>query len=325
MLFAGLLAAGCAALRPGFLQAPATASATAPGAPQRTEVAPLTVIAPTATCTATEAPTSTPTANLSPTATATMTPTPPPTLTPTPTLPAPTPDGQLRTACVPILMYHYVSEPPADADAIRRDLSVSPREFDAQLAYLQAEGYTSISLEDLVRNLTIGRPLPPKPIVFTFDDGYADNYDNALPLLEQHGFRGTFFVITGLLDERRGGYLTWEQAAEMQARGMEIEAHSAWHPDLRILGDEQLQAEALGARQAIEAHLQQPVRFFCYPSGRYDGRTLAALRSAQYWAAVTTEAGALHASNGLLALSRIRIHGGNDLEQLKALLRYYTE
>jgi len=220
-------------------------------------------------------------------------------------------------------MYHYVSEPPAGADAVRRDLSVSPVQFEEQLFYLQRAGYTSITLEDLLLHLTTGHPLPPKPIILTFDDGYADNYTYAFPLLRQYGFCGTFFVITGYLDEGRAGYLTWQQAAEMQAKGMDIQAHSVSHPDLRTLTGESLRAQIWGASQAIVEHLHRPARFFCYPSGHYNADTIAALKAAGYWGAVTTQAGVNHDSARPFELSRVRIHGNTDLAGFEALLSHW--
>ncbi|HOG45588.1 MAG TPA: polysaccharide deacetylase family protein [Anaerolineae bacterium] len=309
------LLAACALPLPAGVGQQITERATVAAPPQ-----PSATLAPSATpsATATASPLPSPTPTQPPTAT----PVPTPTATPTPLMP--TPDGQARTATVPILMYHYVSDPPAGADAVRRDLSVSPQRFEEQLAYLRDAGYTGITLADLLLYLTTGRPLPAKPVVLTFDDGYADNYANAVPLLQRYGFTGTFFIITGFLDQGAEGYLTWEQAAQMQAEGMDIQAHSMTHPDLRLVGAERLQQEVQGASGAIEAHLGRPARFFCYPSGRYDARTLDALRNAGYWAAVTTAGGAVHATGGLLQLARVRIHGSNDLGEFKGLIAYYT-
>lgn len=309
--------AGCAPAAPGRATATASlqpvVSALVPGP----SVTPSPEPAPTLTPSPSPSPTATPT----PTPTATLTPTP----THTPTPPGPTPDGQARRVRVPILMYHYISEPPPGADAVRRDLSVSPVQFEEHLFHLQQAGYTSITLLDLVLHLANGRPLPPKPVILTFDDGYDDNYVYAFPLLRQYGFRGTFFVITGYLDEGRAGYLTWQQAAEMQAAGMEIEAHSVSHPDLRGLSAEGLRAQVVGASQAISSHLDKPARFFCYPSGRYDARTIAALQAAGYWGAVTTQAGVDHDSGHPFELKRVRIHGNTGLAGLQALLAHYLE
>lgn len=234
-----------------------------------------------------------------------------------------TPDGVTRTVGVPILMYHYVGGLPADADIYRVDLTVSPEQFEAQLAYLQRAGYTGIALEELVRHLATGSPLPPQPIVLTFDDGYVDNYLYAFPLLRQYGFRGTFFVVTGFLDEGRGGYLTWEQARLMHDHGMDIQPHGLAHDDLRSRPEEDLLAELIACRRAVEERLGKSARLFAYASGRYDERVLAAMPGAGYVGAVTTAPGVEHSSDGLLELSRIRIHGADDLEDFAAVLAHY--
>ncbi|MGD2207243.1 MAG: polysaccharide deacetylase family protein, partial [Anaerolineae bacterium] len=190
---------------------------------------------PTATFRPTRTPTTTPTHSRTPTpthtATATHTPTHPPTATPTPL--RPTPDGLHREARVPILMYHYISDPPPGANAYRRDLSVSPEAFDAQLRYLKREGYQTITLNDLALHLTVGKPLPPKPIILTFDDGYTDAYVYAFPLLRRHGFVGTFFLISGPMDANSPEHLSWAEVEEMHAAGMKFEPHSYDHPDMR--------------------------------------------------------------------------------------------
>ncbi len=273
---------------------------------------------PSATPSATA--TATPSATDTPPPTATSTPIPPPTATQEPT---PAPDGQARTVRLPILMYHYISDLPADADAYRTDLSVSPARFEAQLAYLKEQGYTSISLEDLALYLTAGRPLPPKPIILTFDDGYLDNYLYAFPLLRQYGFQGAFFIVTQFVDGGGERYLNWEQARLMQENGMEIEAHGVSHEDLRGQPAAFVEQQIAEARRAIEDHLHKPVRFFCYPYGRYDSRTVAALRAAGYTGAVTTEGGAVHTTAGLFELARVRVHGYYGLDKFVETLDYY--
>ena len=123
-----------------------------------------------------------------------------------------TPDGVERTLHVPILMYHYLSTPPGDADIYRRDLSVAPELFAQQLDRLQSEGFTTISFYDFMQALTTGAPLPEKPVILTFDDGYRDNYENAFPALRDRGMTATFFVVTDFIDEARDEYLTWDMA-----------------------------------------------------------------------------------------------------------------
>lgn len=220
-------------------------------------------------------------------------------------------------------MYHYISVPPPDADAIRRDLSVSPEQFEAQLHYLRNEGYQTITLRDLILHLTTGYPLPTKPIVLTFDDGYRDHYTNAFPLLRKYGYVGTFFVVTQFLDEGYEAYMTWEQVVEMSAAGMDIEAHSHSHREMHNQSLDFVVFEVLRPKEAIEARLHKPVRFFCYPSGKSDEQTVQVLHSANYWGAVTVAQGALHDSDHLFQLKRIRVRGRYTVEDLDEWITFW--
>ena len=232
---------------------------------------------------------------------------PPPTKTPTP-VPLP---GQAE---VPILMYHYVSELPPGADRYRRDLTVTPERFEAQLQYLAQAGYHPISLTDLYLNLREGYPLPPKPIVLTFDDGYRDAYEVAFPLLLKYGFTGTFFVLATPAHFESPEYLTWAQMKEMSDAGMDIQSHGRDHVDLRNRPYDFLVYQTLGVQEAIEYHTGRLPRFFCYPSGKRDANLIAVLKSAEYWAAVTTEWGRTHTRDNLFELPRLRVRGGASLE-----------
>jgi peptidoglycan/xylan/chitin deacetylase (PgdA/CDA1 family) len=234
----------------------------------------------------------------------------------TPTaVPLPTPDGTSRRAVVPVLMYHHVGLADPTADAIRRDLSVSPANFEAQLRYLIARGYQPITLETLVLHLQIGQPLPAKPVILTFDDGFKDQYTNAYPLLEKYGFRGTFFVITRFADEERPEYMSWSEIEFLHAQGMEIGSHSYTHPSLQGKSFDYLVWQMLGSKEAIEARTHQPVRTFSYPSGQYDQLAIDVLRSAGYWTAVTVEAGSMQTTERPFELRRIRVRGSYDLKE----------
>jgi peptidoglycan/xylan/chitin deacetylase (PgdA/CDA1 family) len=211
-------------------------------------------------------------------------------------------------------MYHYISVPPPGSDLYRLDLSVSPTNLDAQMAWLADNGYTTITLQDLLYHLTLGWPLPAKPIVLTFDDGYTDAYWNAFPILQKYGFIGTFFIITDYITYDNPNHATWEQVIEMHNAGMDIQSHTRTHLDLRGLSDKQLLWQLLGSKEAIEARMDKQVRFFCYPAGKYDANAMRALRQFGYWAAVTTEYGATHSVDGLFTLERIRIRGADTLE-----------
>lgn len=278
-------------------------------------------LSPTSSPTATEM--VMPTATTMPTETAapTNTPLPTNTLAPTPTILLPTPDGITRTLSVPILMYHYLSVPPDDADDVRHDLSVTPEMFEQQLRYLKGQGYETISLEELALALQTGYALPDKPIILTFDDGYSGQYENALPLLEEYGFQATFFLITSVIDQGVPAYMSWGQVISLHKRGMEIGAHGYTHADLADRDVDYLTWQVLGSKEAIEERIGEPVRFFCYPSGSYDDLTVHVVASANYWGAVTISFGHEHRSDSMYVLERFRVHGDYTVEDLDKMLR----
>ncbi len=283
---------------------------------------------PTITPTLTGTPTPTPTFTDTPTATATATPRPSatPTLTPVPVTPPTKGSGTARTVEIPILMYHHIAVPPPGSDAIRVDLSVPPDVFDAEMRYLAEHGYHTIHLADVAAHLQTGAPLPPKPIVITFDDGYDDNYLNAFPTLKNYNFTGTFFIITGRADANSPGYMTWPQIEEMGANGMEIGGHSVDHLlDLGKVSRNTQLAEIEPARKAIAAHLPNQLPVFSFPSGSYNATSLAILRELGYIACVTTRQSAWQVAAAPLELRRIRIRGQWSPTDFAAWLAYWTD
>lgn len=219
-----------------------------------------------------------------------------------------------------ILMYHYISVLPADADVYRKDLTVVPEVFDAQLRYLKEQGYESVTLSDIYDALSIGKPLPPKPIVLTFDDGYKDAYTDALPLLQKYGFIGEFFLLATPAHYEAEAYMTWTEIKMMADAGMSMQAHGRDHVDLTNRDYEFLVYQILGAKEAVEAHSERPVRFFCYPSGRYDDSTAAVVESAGYWGAVTTEWGTTLRLDNRFTWPRIRVKGGWSVETFAEII-----
>lgn len=311
LLGMGLLA-GCAASSSG----PSWATQAVTVA---TEAVPVTTLPPTPTAPA--ALTLTPARTITPAASATSAPTATATRLPTVTPTAgPTPDGVSRTLRVPILMYHYLSDPPADADIYRRDLSVAPARFESHLQYLAEAGYQTITLDDLLYALAQGRMLPEKPVILTFDDGYEDNYTNAFPILRQHGAVAHFFIVTDFINQGRTGYLTWPEIEEMAAAGQRFGSHSRDHPDLRAQSVDYLVWQALGSKESIEEHLGYHPRWIAYPSGGYDSQAIAVFESADYWGGLTTQQGATHTLDGIFTLRRVRVRGSHTAQDLAALL-----
>lgn len=215
---------------------------------------------------------------------------------------------------VPVLNYHQINDEAHNA------LTLSVEQFDAQMKYLHDNGYHAISPMDLYLHLTEGKELPDKPVLITFDDGYIDNYKNAVPILEKYGLKGTIFVITDYLN-RFPNYLTWDEAKALNENGvLDVESHTMTHRILDELSDAELHEELVNSKQAIDMHLHKNVRFIAYPCGSYDIRIEKEARDAGYLAAFTVNYG-LGARHGLFDLDRIPIFGGNAHTFLRFKLR----
>ncbi len=201
-------------------------------------------------------------------------------------------------AGVPILGYHKVSE-------TEEAYSVPPGDFERQMAYLADAGYTAVTMAALVSHLTAGTPLPAKPVVITFDDGYADNYLTALPIMARHGMRATVFVVTDFLGERP--YLTWAELKALRAAGTEIGSHTLHHRALPELPAAERLRDLAMSKEGLEWRLDAPVRFLAYPFGSFDAATVAALKATGYRGAVGTMPGLNKPGDDVYALKRINI------------------
>jgi peptidoglycan/xylan/chitin deacetylase (PgdA/CDA1 family) len=229
-------------------------------------------------------------------------------------------DGTYRRVQVPIFMYHYVDELPTDADRIRINLTVSPALFRQHLQFFADNGFTSISLHEMLDALTTGSPLPPKPVILSFDDGHLDHYTNVFPMLKEFNMRGTFFIITGFADSNLPDYMNWQQIREMSDAGMEMEAHSITHSELDGRDYDFLVYEILGSSQTLSANLNKPVEFLSYPVGRYDALTLQIIATTPIRAAVTTQLGSYITTDSLYEIPRLRVNNDTGVSGLQWLL-----
>jgi peptidoglycan/xylan/chitin deacetylase (PgdA/CDA1 family) len=188
---------------------------------------------------------------------------------------------------LPVLMYHSVSDTPT---ASTQALSVRPGMFGAQLCSLRRQGFTGLTFGELAQRRRTGQPFPARPIVLTFDDGYADLIEEALPKLIEHGFPATVFVTTGWLrDAGRhtaasapGRMLSWAQLAELSAAGVEVAAHTHSHPQLDRISTARLHAELGDSKKLLEDRLGRPVRSLAYPYGYSSKRVRTVARECGY-------------------------------------------
>ncbi|MHB0870784.1 MAG: polysaccharide deacetylase family protein [Chloroflexota bacterium] len=217
-----------------------------------------------------------------------------------------------QRALIPILMYHHVR--PIDHKTANRyagELTLPPAEFEQHLRYLQSRGIATVSMDDLVLHLQGRTELPSRSVILSFDDGYADNHQYALPLLKRYGSKATFFIATGFTGQ--GDYMSWSNLMELVAAGMEIGGHTISHVDLARSSAAARERELVEPRRLLEGNLGVAVRVLSYPSGAHNEEVMAAARKAGYVAAVTTQHGAVHDRGKMMALARVRISGYDTL------------
>ena len=215
---------------------------------------------------------------------------------------------------VPILMYHYIRAVSDPDDSMGFRLSVTPSNFAAQMNWLAANGYHPITLEDLNAYLSGGRGLPSRPVILSFDDGYADLYTAALPVLRQHDFTAVAYVVSGFMG--RSGYMSAPQVLEAnRVAGIEIGSHTVDHVNLTTQSADGLRYQVTASKKALEALLGHPVLSFCYPSGRFNSGVVTAVQAAGYRDATTTQFGSPHTLADRYTWGRLRVSGGESLSE----------
>ncbi len=234
-------------------------------------------------------------------------------------IPAMLADGS-RTIRVPSLMYHYVSWLPATDPnmALRRDLTVSPTDFEAMLKYLRDNGYHTITTKELWWSLDQTGGLPPKPVMLTFDDGYADTYSIVMPLLKAYGMTGTFFVTVNLVD--RPGYISRDQVRALADNGLDVESHAMDHVSMMKPLNEQIY-QMCRSRDFLSLWTGTDVRHFAYPSGDYNDLSGTALAACGYLSGYKKSGGSIQSTNAMYLLQRARVHGQSGVAAMLLALQ----
>lgn len=232
-----------------------------------------------------------------------------------------------------ILMYHMISDPRKGAKF--NGLRVSPSQFERQLAWLNDNGWTFITMAQWE---TMGDDLPPKSIALTFDDGFEDNFTHAFPLMKKYGATGTLYLVTDrhdrdwstnkkahhnsgeLMNEPK---LSDEQVQEMvDSKVFELGAHTLTHANLSKLPNDEKLVEIQESKQQLEQQFNTPVSSFAYPFGIYDQKDVVTAKKAGFSSAVTTEVGITRIeANQPLELKRIKISGKDNFLAFKLRLK----
>lgn len=214
-------------------------------------------------------------------------------------------EKQEQVVQIPILMYHaiHVMDPSETASA---NLIVAPDVFESHIKALVDQGYYFLTPEEAYKALT-ENSLPSQKVVWiTFDDGNADFYTQAYPILKKYGVKATNHIITGFVQEGRTSNLTIEQMKEMKENGISFQSHTVNHPDLSTSDHQTQNTELQDSKTFLDQTLNQDTIAIAYPAGRYNQETLQ-LSQNYYQLATTTNEGLASIEDGLLSLDRIRI------------------
>lgn len=216
---------------------------------------------------------------------------------------------------IPILAYHSISDCPHEGTM---RWSVSPDEFDRQMALLRRRGHSPLTVGRYARLLRDGATLPPRPVVVTFDDGFADLVTAALPVLLRHGIVATAFVITDRIGTR--GALSWRQLDELRMSGVEIGAHGMSHRALDCLPLAEIRREVAGSWQALEQRWARQAYPFAYPYGYHSAAVRREVLAAGFGSACAVKNALSHPHDDTYALARVLIQRDTTVTGLNELL-----
>ena len=230
---------------------------------------------------------------------------------------------------VPILLYHSMSD---DVAPKFKPWAVPPSQFAAHMAYLREHDYTPLSVGQFVQIISGNAAvLPARSVVITFDDGLADFYAGAYPVLRELGFPATLYVVAGFVDgesrwlapdgEGNRAMMTWSQVAEICRGGIECGAHSVHHPQLDIIPTNKARDEIFRSKDILEQHLGQAVTTFAYPHGHHSPKVRQLVIDAGYASACAVKDAMSTTDDDVFALSRIVVYPEIGVEQLGSLLK----
>ena len=216
-----------------------------------------------------------------------------------------------------ILMYHNIAKPPRGV--MLRSLYVTPDMFRFQMWYIKKAGYQVVSLDEIADSAqhSPSASEPQKRIALTFDDGFADFYHNAVPILRQYGFTATVYLVSDRIGSintwdahqlnAEKPLMNWQMINELKQNGITFGSHTRTHPFLTELSAHQAEEEIAGSKAALEEQLGCPVNHFCYPSGNYNDNIVELVKNAGYKTATVTAQGYIHPGDDPFTLKRLFI------------------
>lgn len=208
---------------------------------------------------------------------------------------------------VPVVYYHSIQLSGTN------ELMLNPDTFRSHLKWLKYNNYVSLTMDELYNHLKFNTPVPKNSIVLTFDDGYIDNFNNALPILKEYGYDGTVFMISDYLGNEN--FLTNDLLTQCDEGNLFVESHSSTHPELATLTNQQQENELKSSKSNLEAIVKRPVEYIAYPYGSYNTETKLLSEKAGYKLGLSTDSGFATGKSPLYAVPRVYMSDFYSLDE----------
>jgi peptidoglycan/xylan/chitin deacetylase (PgdA/CDA1 family) len=238
---------------------------------------------------------------------------------------------ECRKDRIPVLLYHRLIAREAAVRGVVADDEMIWASYDdsfaEQAAYLKREGYTTLDFDDYLSIRRGEKPLPARPVIITFDDGYESVYKHAFPPLREHGLKATVFVVPEPDQHSReliagvDDFLTEDQAREMASAGIELQSHTLTHAILTELDDEAVTHELEESKRRIRAITDRPVRHLAVPRAAHSRRIERLARAAGYETACCNNKGTANGRTNPMAIPRVVVERDMSLEEFAACMR----
>jgi peptidoglycan/xylan/chitin deacetylase (PgdA/CDA1 family) len=230
-------------------------------------------------------------------------------------------NGNATSSLVPILLYHSVS---TDDGGPLHPYTMAPARFRAHMAWIAEQRRSTMTVSEYAAVLRGEAALPDRPLVVTFDDGYADVFRAAEVMIE-YGIRATLYVTTAPIGETRRGtlagrpMLSWSELRELHDAGVEIGAHSHDHVQLDLLPRRAMTYQITVCKHLLQDRVQVQIGSFAYPHGYHSRRVREAVQAAGYGSACAVKNALSHPSDDPWALGRVMLERDDTVERLRAV------
>ena len=209
---------------------------------------------------------------------------------------------------IPVLMYHKIGDDKDNDAVIREDL------FREQMKFLKDNGYNPLTMDQLYDYVVNGTAVPEKPVVLTFDDGYADTYSIVYPIMKEYGFAATVFINPGDVGTR----LTWDQIREMHKNGITISNHGFQHIEMGQLSEAKQIENITKAQEALAKEVGiKDNHWFCYPYGDKNEFTDAATKKAGIKMSMAMKSGWAHTGDNPYNILRVWVGNAVDIKHFE--------